>query len=190
MKRIIILLAVFGLFYSTCLGAEYAVDKGANMFSIIGGYVNASGDLYENRKGESSNTFLIMPSIVHFSPANVGFGGDFLLLRTKQGDVGLTTLGVGPKMMFTFGGKDSKNYPYLNLALYYIRNVEEQGKVDYTISGTRLKFGVGTSIMVASHLGILMEASYNLDNLKPENTKNSIQGNMIIVSVGLAGFTF
>ncbi len=47
MKRIIILLALFGLFCSTCFGAEYAVDKGANMFSIIGGYVNASGDLYE-----------------------------------------------------------------------------------------------------------------------------------------------
>jgi hypothetical protein len=190
MKKSIFFFMLFGLFCSTCLGAEYAVDKGANMFSIIGGYVNASGDLYENSKGESSNTFLVMPSVVHFSPANVGFGGDFLLLRTKQGDTGLTTLGVGPKMMFTLGGKDSKNYPYFTFAFYYVRNVEEQGKVDYTVSGTRLKFGIGNSIMVTSHLGILMEASYNLDNLKAENTKNSIQGNMIIISVGLAGFSF
>lgn len=93
-------------------------------------------------------------------------------------------------MMFTLGGKDSKTYPYIDMALYYVRNTEQQGKVDYTISGTRLKFGAGASIMVASHLGLLMEASYNLDNLKGEHAKESTQGNMIIVSVGLAGFSF
>jgi len=44
--------------------------------------------------------------------------------------------------------------------------------------------------MVADHLGLLMEASYNLDSLKPEGGKKSESGNMLIVSVGLAGFTF
>lgn len=160
------------------------------MFGITAGYINASGDLYKDSEGHSSNTFLVMPSVVHFSPANVGFGGDLLLLRFKQGDAGLTTLGVGPKMMFAIGGKESKAYPYFTFALYYVRSTEEQGRVDYTVSGTRLKFGTGANIMVASHLGILMEVSYNLDNLKGEHAKESTQGNMIIVSMGLAGFTF
>lgn len=94
MKCTIFFLMLFALFCSTCFGAEYAVDKGANMFSVIGGYVRASGDLYQDSKDHPSNTFLVMPSVVHFSPANVGFGGDLLLLHYKQGDVGLTTLGL------------------------------------------------------------------------------------------------
>ncbi|MGB8656272.1 MAG: outer membrane beta-barrel protein [Candidatus Zixiibacteriota bacterium] len=190
MKRLVFILVLFCLFSSVGLGAEFAVDKGSNMFSVVGGFVNASGDLYKDSEGHSSNTFVIMPSVVHFSPANVGFGGDFLLLRFKQGDAGLTTLGLGPKLMFAIGKKESKAYPYATLAMYYIRNTEEQGSFDYTVSGTRLKFGAGVSFMVASHLGVLVEASYNLDNLKGEHAKESVSGDMVILSVGLAGFLF
>ena len=61
MKRTIILLFFLVLFGSTCFGAEYAVDKGANMFGITAAFVNASGDLYENN-GEAFTTILFMPS--------------------------------------------------------------------------------------------------------------------------------
>jgi hypothetical protein len=71
-----------------------------------------------------------------------------------------------------------------------VTNTIDYGTYDYTVSGTRFKFGGGASIMIADHLGLLMEASYNLDNLKPEKAKKSESGNMVIVSMGLAGFTF
>jgi hypothetical protein len=175
---------------SVCLGADYATDKGSNMFGIIGGFVSAGGDLYEDDEGNSSTTLLIMPGMAHFVSTNFGLGGDLLILNSKQGDTGLSTLGLGPKMLYFFGGPGNRAYPYFTLGLYYVRNTIDYGKYDYTVSGTRFKFGGGTGIMIADHLGVLMEASYNLDNLKAEGAKKSQSGNMLIVSVGLAGFTF
>jgi hypothetical protein len=186
MKKIIFFMTFFSLFYSLGFGAEYAVDKGGNIFGITAGFINASGDLYEDQKGNSSTTVLLMPSLAHCVVRNFGFGGDFLFIHSKQGGIAIATLGLGPKAMFFFGGKESKAYPYLTSGFYYVRN-----SIDgYTISGTRFKFGGGTSMMVASHLGLLMEASYNWDNLKPEHEKKSTSGNMVILSMGLAGFIF
>jgi hypothetical protein len=190
MKKILFFVLFFSLFYSLSFGGDYAVDKGSNMFGITAGFINASGDLYEDEEGSSSTTLLVMPSLAHCIVRNFGIGGDLLILHYKQGDTGLSTLGLGPKAMFFFGGKDSKAYPYLTLGFYYVRNTIDYGKYDQTDSGTRFKFGGGASIMIASHLGLLMEASYNLDNLKRENAKKSRSGNMLIVSMGLAGFTF
>ena len=190
MKKILFFMMLLGLLYSIGFGAEFATDKGSNMFGVTAGYINASGNLYEDEEGNSSSTLLIMPSVVHFSPRNVGLGGDLLLFHYKQGDGGITTLGIGPKMMFSFGGKDTKTYPYFTFGFYYVNNTIDYGTHDYTTSGTRLKFGGGTSIMIANHLGLLMEASYNLDNLKGEHAKKSTSGNMFIISMGLAGFTF
>jgi hypothetical protein len=186
MKRILFSIMFFSLFYSISFGAEYAPDKGSNMFGITAGFINASGDLYEDQKGNSSTTVLLMPTLAHFSVSNFAIGGDFLFIHSKQGGITINTLGLGPKAMFFFGEKDSKAYPYLTLGFYYVRN-----SIDgYAISGTRFKFGAGTSMMMAPHLGLLMEASYNLDNLKPEGAKESESGNMLIFSLGLAGFTF
>ena len=180
----------FSLTASVCLGADCATDKGSNMFGIIAGFVSAGGDLYEDDEGNSSTTLLIMPGMAHFVSTDFGLGGDLLILNSKQGETGLSTLGLGPKMMYFFGGPGSKTYPYSTVALYYVRNTIDYGKYDYTSSGIRFKFGGGASIMLADHLGLLMEASYNLDNLEAEGAKKSQSGNMLIVSVGLAGFTF
>lgn len=170
--------------------AEYAVDQGSNMFSITAGVVNAGGDLYEDGEGNSSTTILIMPSYAHFINRGLGFGGDLLLLHLTQGDAGETILGLGPKMVYFFGGENSKSYPFVTAGFYYVRNTEDFGKSTYTTDGTRFKFGGGVSIMASAHLGVLMEASYNLDNLKGEHAKKSVSGNMVIVSVGLVGFSF
>jgi hypothetical protein len=190
MKKVLFFVVLFGLFYSLGFGAEYAVDKGSSMFGVTAGFINASGDLYEDAKGNSSSTLLIMPSLAHCFVPNFGFGGDLLLLHSTQGETGTSTLGLGPKILFFFSEKESKAYPYLTFGLYYVRNTIDYGTYDYTVSGTRFKFGGGASIMVASHLGLLMEASYNWDNLKPEHAKKSTSGYMLIVSLGLAGFLF
>jgi hypothetical protein len=175
---------------SVCFGAEYALDRGADMYAVTAGIINAFGDLYEDGEGNSSTTILIMPSWARFFAPNFGFGGDFLLMHSKQGDAGTSTLGLGPKAMFFFGGKHSRSYPYLTSGFYYIRNTYDTGPSDYTVSGTRFKFGGGVNILMSPHLGILVEASYNLDNLKAEGAKKSESGNMLIISMGLAGFTF
>jgi hypothetical protein len=200
MKRTIILLFFLVLFGSACFGAEYAVDKGANMFGITAAFVNASGDLYESG-GEAFTAILLMPSTSHFFVRNFAGGGDLLLFLTAQGDNKSTTLGIGPKISYFFGGKDSKSYPYLTTGFYYLRNDVDYGGVELfedidspltgIISGTRFKIGAGTSWMIDQHLGLLAEISYNRDSLKPEDGNiKSKSGNMVMVSVGLVGFTF
>jgi len=175
---------------SNSRAAEYAVDQGSNIYSITAGVVNAGGDLYEDGDGNSLTAILVMPSYAHFINRGLGFGGDLLLLHLTQGDAGETLLGLGPKVIYFFGGENSKSYPFVTAGFYYVRNTEDYGKSTYTIDGTRFKFGGGVSIMASAHLGVLMEASYNLDNLKGAHSSNSVSGNMIVVSIGLAGFSF
>jgi hypothetical protein len=201
MKRIIILLALFGLFYSTCLGAEYAIDKGANVFGISGAFIRASGDLYESG-GKAFTAILVMPHTSHFFFRNFAVGGDLLLLLTAQGDDKSTTIGLGPKISYFFGNKDSKSYPYLTTGFYYLRNDMDYGDIHIfshdVMSGTRFKIGAGTNWMIDRHLGFNAEISYNRDRLKPEDGTvefsgadfGAKSGNMVIVSIGLVGFTF
>lgn len=189
MKRVIFLMAIFVLFNSFCFGADYALDKGANMFGMTANYINAAGELYEN-KGESFTGILLMPHTVRFFRRNLGLGGDLLVLLTGQGDNKLVTLGVGPKIMYFFGGKDKKSHPYLTSGFYYLRNDIEYDDLELHQSGTRFKIGLGVNSMLASHLGLLLEVSYNLDNLKEEDKEKSDSGSMLIVSMGLAGFIF
>ena len=135
-----------------------------------------------------------MPHTAHFFARHLAVGGDVLLLLTTQSENKSTTLGVGPKIMYFFGGKDSKSYPYLTTGLYYLRNDFDYEDVDLlmqgVLSGTRFKVGAGVNWMIARHVAVQVEASYNRDKLKHEDQEKSIKGNMVIVSIGLAGFTF
>jgi hypothetical protein len=173
--------------------AEYAMDKGSEMFGINAGFISAFGDLYQGG-GKPFTAILVMPQTVHFLARNFGFGADLLLLVTNQGDNKSTTLGVGPKIMYFFGGKENKSYPYLTAGFYYLRNDIQYEDIDIftkgVLYGTRWKLGFGSSWNVTPHLGVLMEASYNRDKLKHEDTKKSKTGNMVIVSIGLVGFSF
>jgi hypothetical protein len=192
MNKIIFFMVFFSLFYSISFGADYAVDKGSNIFGITAAAVNVSGELYTGG-GKPFTAILVMPHTAHFFIRNLGIGGDLLLLLTTQGNNKSTTLGVGPKIMYFFGGKNSKTYPYLTSGFYYVMNDIEYKDIDFlisgVISGTRFKLGTGISWMIAPHLGLVAEASYNRDKLKPEEGKSK-SGNMVIVSIGLAGFTF
>jgi hypothetical protein len=184
----LVLVGFFG--GSTILAADFAVDKGSKMYSFTAGFINAGGDLYANSQDNSANIILIMPSWAYFVRSNFGFGGDLLMLHYTQGGSGLTTLGLGPKVAYFFGGEESKFHPFLTTGVYYISNTLESGNIEYTITGSRLKFGGGMNFLVSPHLGILMEVSYNLDNLKEKDAKESQSGNMLIISIGLAGFSF
>jgi len=193
MKRIFLFMLIFCFFCSVSFGGEYAVDKGSNMFGITASAINASGDLYTGG-GKPFTAILLMPSTAHFFVRNLGVGGDLLLLLTAQGDNKSTTLGVGPKIAYFFGDKDAKAYPYLTTGFYYLRNDIEYEDIDFLIqgllTGIRFKIGAGVSWMISPKLGLVMEASYNQDKLKPEDGKKSESGTMVIVSMGLAGFTF
>ena len=193
MKKILFLIACLVVFHSVSFGAEYAFDKGSTMFGVTAGFLNASGDLYEGSGSKSFTAILLTHQVAYFVLPRLGVGGDLLVFLTHQGVNKSTTLGVGPKLMYFFGGKEKKAHPFVTSGFYLIRNdVEYLGLMNDFYYGTRFKLGGGTSVMLSRHLGLLIEASYNMDKLTLEGTAGqedkSESGNMVIVTMGLAGF--
>lgn len=187
----LVLVGFFG--GSRIFAAEYAMDKGSNMFGINLGVINASGDLYEAGK-ESFTLILLMPQTVHFYERNLGVGADLLMLLTAQGKSKSTTIGVGPKIIYFFGGREAKHHPYVTSGFYYLRNDIQSMQVgmltEGLLYGTRFKLGLGSNWSASPHLGVLMEASFNWDNLDNDDTNRSASGNMVIFTIGLVGFGF
>jgi hypothetical protein len=185
-KMLVVFVFTFIMIHSICFSADYAIDKGSNMFGLTAGLINASGELYD--KGSSTSAILLMPSYTNFLVRNLAVGGDLLFFHFNQGGSKISTLGAGPKAVFFFGGRDWKSYPYLTLGFYYATNTINYGTSDYTVLGTRFKLGGGASVMITSNLGLLIEGSYNWDNFKDEDTEKSLSGKMLIISLGLVGF--
>jgi len=194
MRKALVILVAFLLLTGITFGAEYPVDKGSTMISGGFGFANASGNLYEDSKGNSATTLQIDSRVLRFVIPNFGLGGAVKLSRASQGDNSNTMLAIGPELGYFVGGPDSKTYPFFGMGFGYLRNSFERGswggeKYEFTSSGTKFWFGAGVAFMVGSHLAIGCEGTYNLDNLKPEDGKSE-SGSILILSVGLAGFIF
>ncbi|MGB2769829.1 MAG: hypothetical protein WBC88_08905 [Candidatus Zixiibacteriota bacterium] len=199
MKRIFFVIACLLVLCSGSFGAEHPFDKGSTMFGITAGFLNASGDLYESADDRPFTAILLMPQVTYFVWPKVGVGGDLLVFLTGQGDNKSTTLGGGPKLTYFFGGKDKKTVPFITSGFYFIRHDMEYfaqytDLLDMTCYGTRFKIGGGINVMLSDHLGLLIEASYNMDNLTLEGDTpeedQSESGAMVIITMGLAGFFF
>jgi len=195
MKKTFFLMAFLVVLCSVSFGAEYAFDKGSTMFGLTAGFLNASGDLYENPDKKPFTALLLTHQVACFVMPRLGVGGDLLVFLTQQGANKSTTLGVGPKLMYFFGEKDKKANPFVTSGFYLIRNdVEYWGLMNDSYYGTRFKLGGGTNVMLSRHLGLLIEASYNMDNLtlegKAEEKDKSEAGVMVIITMGLVGFFF
>lgn len=176
-----------------CVAAESPLDKGSEVFAISAAFVNASGDLYELGE-ESFTAILLMPQMAHFVIDRLALGVDLMVLLTGQGDNKSTSLAAGPKLMYFFGRKDAKTYPYFTTGVYYLRNDVDYQSIDFlrqgVMYGTRLKFGAGLNWLIHPHLSLVVEASYNADALKHEDLDISESGGMAIISLGLAGWSF
>ena len=183
----ILLLCIF--LTSTVFGGEYSVDKGSTMISGTFSFTNSSGKLYEDFEGNSATSFTLGPSVLAFLVPNFALGGTFAFTHISQGDASATALAIGPKLAYFVGGPDSNAYPFFGVGFAYLRQTFDFGKSEYTISGTKFYFGAGVSVMIASHLALICEGAYNIDNLKPEGGK-SASGNIFAINVGLAGFIF
>jgi hypothetical protein len=194
-RKVFFLAVLLFLLCSDSLGAEFAVDKGSTLVGVTAGFLNAQGDLYEAPGATSFTAILVSHQVAYLVVPRLAVGGDLLLFLTYQGPNKSTTLGAGPKLMYFFGGKDGKAYPFVTAGFYLVRNdVEFIGFWDGFYQGTRVKLGGGTNVMLSRHLSLLFEASYNFDSLTLEGERGeedkTESGNMVIVTMGLAGFLF
>jgi hypothetical protein len=197
MKKIFLLVVCVALLHAIASGAQHPFEQGSKMFTFTAGFLNASGDLYESYDEKTFTAILLMPSVTYFFVPRIGVGGDMLLFLTGQGDNKSTTLGIGPKMMFTFGSEEAKCYPYVTMGFYFIRHDMEYDNffllyddIDVTYTGWRGKIGIGTSYMLTRHLGVTLEGSYNTDSLELKEGGDKKTGEMVIVTLGLIGVFF
>jgi hypothetical protein len=193
MRKFLLTSVMFLLLSGTILGAQYPVDKGSTIISGGFSFTNSSGELYEDEEGHSTTTLTLAPSVLTFVVPNFAVGGHLQLTRVSQGDANATGLAIGPKLGYFVGGPNSKAYPYFGMGFGYLRSTFEVGsgyeRGEYTISGTKFFFSAGVAIMVAPHLAIACEGTYNIDNLKPEHGE-SASGNTFAIVISLGGFIF
>jgi hypothetical protein len=194
MKQVFLFMICLLVLYSTGFAgrARYATDQGSVMLGISGGYLSAKGELYEDPDGEGFSAFLVSHQLAYFVLPGVGVGGDLFLLRTSQGPLRTTTSGWGPRIMGFLWGQDRKTHPFATAGFYMVKNEMEYGDIGMLkYSGTRFKLGAGSAVMLTRHLSIVMELSYNWDNLEiPGTDEDDLDGKMWIFTMGLAGFLF
>jgi hypothetical protein len=197
MKRVLLAVICVFLLHAAAFGAQHPFERGSTIFTFTAGFLSASDELYESYEGKAFAAILLMPSVTYFFVSRIGVGGDMLLFLTGQEDNKSTTLGAGPKMMFTFGSEEAKCYPYLTMGFYFIRHDMEYDNlfslyddIDITLTGWRGKIGIGTNYMLTRHLGLTLEGSYNTDSLELEDGGDVKTGEMFIVTLGFTGFFF
>lgn len=197
MKKIFLVVVCVALLHAVASGAQHPFERGSTMLTFTAGFLSASDDLYESYEEKAFTAILLMPSVTYYFVPRIGVGGDMLLFLTGQGDNKSTTLGVGPKMIFTFWSEGAKCYPYVTMGFYFIRHDMEYDNlfflyddIDVTLTGWRGKVGIGTNYMLTRHLGVTLEGSYNTDSLELEDGGDKKTGEMVIVTLGLTGFFF
>lgn len=194
MKKVFLFMTCVSVLYSTSFAgrARYALDKGSVMLGVSGGYLSAKGELYEDPPGEGFTAFLVSHQFAYFVLPRLGVGGDLFLLRTSQGLRRTTTSGWGPRIMGFVWGQERKAYPFLTAGFYLVNSETEYGDMaELKYSGTRLKLGAGSAVMLTRNLSLVMEASYNSDHLELTGADEAdLDGKMWIFTMGLAGFLF
>ena len=172
---------------------QYANDKKATIISGTGSFMSQGGDLFEDYDGNKATTITFTPNINHFITKSLFIGGGIELSTDSQGDYKSNAIGIGPQIGYVFGGPQSKALPYLDVGIRYYNS---KTKFDYgsagefQTSGSDIFFGFGVIVPVKAHVGLVFEGGYHMLKLKSKDTDDTYSGNILSISVGIAGLLF
>lgn len=186
MKNYILFLLLFILSTTYVFSQEYAIDKNSIMFSGTGSFSSFGGDFYEVNDNNRLTSITFSPSINYFIMEGIFLGGGLGYSRLSQGDESISSVSIGPNLGYAFGNSQSKLYPYLASGFRY--NSNSVG--DDSISGTTISVGCGLIILGSKNVGIVIEATYNIIDLKKKDANESVSGNIFSLGFGVAGFLF
>jgi hypothetical protein len=174
---------------SFVLGQEYAIDKGATFIAGMGSFISQGGDLFEDSDNKRINLITFSPSVNHFIAKNLFIGGGFEFSKQVQGNSAINALGIGPNFGYAIGNSNSTVFPYLDAGLRYYR--KSMGKINPAIvSGTDIFLGFGVLIPIKTHIGLAVEGTYHMMNLKVKESGSSSSGNIISIGIGIVGLLF
>ncbi len=186
MKKIILSILLLSFITTFAFSQDFAVDKGGFILSGTGGFISQGGDLYEDFDGNRLSTFSLTSTVNYFVVRNVFIGAGLAYTRISQGEDSISTIGIGPTVGYALGKAESKSYPYVAASIHFY-SIGTDGE---TVSGTNIFISAGMIFSIKKHLGLILEVGYNFQNLKHEDWVESMSGNAITISIGIAGLIF
>ncbi|NQS99431.1 MAG: outer membrane beta-barrel protein [candidate division Zixibacteria bacterium] len=184
-------LLLFLLTTITALGQDSPISKGAMLIGGSVSFASMSGDLYED-DGDKATQFQFSPTYYYFVTKGFACGAKFAYLSQSKGDWSSSILSIGPALGYFIDTGNEKIYPYLGVAYTFDSSKDEdssEGGYEYKATGSHLIFGLGAAFMLSDHLAVIPEIAYNLVTLEPDETDaESYDGNIFMISIGLAGF--
>lgn len=146
----------------TAPAQEYATDKGSLLLAGSFGLTS-----YGERGGEGRSTLLsINPNISYFVIPGLALGADLGIFTFFEGGFSSTSLSVGPKLAYFFGGPTSTTRPFLASALTYGRYSGSDSVLGADVSG-------GALFMLTRSVGITTEAFYQTFSYSDDDSSNS-----------------
>ena len=159
---------------------SYPVDKGVMMIGGSMSYVSHAGEIRDN---ERMTLLTIQPSLRYFIIPNLCVGTSIFYDRFTYSDDIITTWRIGPTIQYYFGGRDTKNYPYVAAGYTYYSFTDLYKQQDVHITG-------GLAMMIARNVAATLSARYTIESRKPENTDETLSGNTLSFCLGLATFIY
>lgn len=180
---------VLCLVVGTAFSQDFAVDKKAWIISGTVEFSSSSGDLYENADGDAVTEIGFMPAADYFVMPNIFVGGMISYVSMSQGDVSVSSMGIGPEVGYAFGNADSKVFPFAKAGFQYLSMSADYGSGnDFDATQTDIIISLGVILPVKEHIGISPELSYHIQSYDPDvEGADTIDGNVIRLGVGIAG---
>jgi len=187
------------LYFSPALAGDFPTDRGS---LILGGgfsFSSTGGELYEV-DGERKVAVKFSPSVRYFVIPGVAVGGSFFFSRNSEGDIDITSWGVGPYLAYFLGRNQpdarvkGATYPFIDASFLYLKSSSEKrlsprSQVEVRLRGTGICFGFGLCHMISDTVGLLGKASYEMDRLKLEGGASQ-NGDSFKVVWGITAFLY
>ena len=199
MKRLFLsILLITGSLAFFCFSASAQtspISKGSDLLTGGFAFCSAGGRYYED-DGNRMKIIQFNPSISTFVTRGCEIGGKFLFGNMSQGDVSMTSWGIGPKINYFIDVVEPKTpakgsiYPYIGLSVVFTKSTYD-GYLDenFTINGILMSFNLGVYYMLSNSVGLIVEPSYEIDNMEVEGG-SSVEGNKYNLIIGFSFFIY
>ncbi len=154
MKRILMFLFLFFLFFTGLLYPQSPTDKG--VYSISGG-LSFSSTMYED-EDRNSNSFSLYPGFYFFLIPNFAIGGRFTYSNSSSGFYGSTSFGFGPGAKYYFDVGDTKLFILASFS-YSSHKSKSANSASKTI---KIEIGSGIDIFLSKNVTLEPFISYNI----------------------------
>jgi len=178
--RAILFSMLFVLWFCPSLfSADYPIDKGSVMIDGSGMFSSSGSEDADDRLTE----IMLNAGVSFFVIPNLSIGGNLTLEHASYGSETATLLGMGPKLAYYFGDRDSRTYPFVGASLTYNGYSNHN---DYT--AFFLNFGAGVVHMLNDYVALMGRGFFQLGFYDFDGEGETI--NSFGILAGIAAFIY